>query len=107
MKFFVLMQMDYTSDGSVVISNLVQDIVLRVLNKHNGNVPNCISDSKQLLENNSFFMNHQLLLNNLSLIINNTHCFSDLSLSYSNFLSSNTKFSSIISNYHTESIDCI
>ncbi|CAF1595144.1 unnamed protein product [Rotaria sp. Silwood1] len=48
------------SDGSVVISNLVQDIVLRVLNKHHGNVPICINDSKQLLENNSFFMNHQL-----------------------------------------------
>ncbi|CAF3702812.1 unnamed protein product, partial [Rotaria sp. Silwood1] len=50
------------SDGSVVISNLVQDIVLRVLNKHNGNVPNCISDSKQLLENNSFFMIRTLII---------------------------------------------
>ncbi|CAF2433293.1 unnamed protein product [Rotaria sp. Silwood2] len=42
-------------DGSVVISNLMQGIILRVFNEHCRSVPICIIDSKKLLENN-FYM---------------------------------------------------
>ncbi|CAF3380086.1 unnamed protein product [Rotaria socialis] len=45
-------------------------------------------------------------LNSASLIINNIHCFGDLSASYSTYSSSNTKFSSIIIDQQNQSNNC-
>jgi hypothetical protein len=67
----------------------------------------CMSKKYFIFYLNFYFIFRSLIpSNNLSLPINNIHCFGDLSPLNSNSLSSNTKFSSIISNQPTQSMNC-